>query len=107
LNPPQPFAFAGLYGHWENPGQVPIDSFTIITTNANNKLKPLHDRMPVILSPEDEGFWLDPENRDLDKLKYLLRPRGDEEISLYPVSDRVNSPKNDTEDCIKPIISTS
>jgi len=99
----EPFALAGLFEKWEKEGQMPIHSFTIVTTSANDKLKSIHDRMPVILRSEDEGLWVDPDLKDQTKLKRLLKPYSEEEFSYYPVSELVNSPRNETEECIRPL----
>jgi len=97
-----PFAFAGLWEHWEKPQTPAIDSFTIIVTEANALLKPIHDRMPVILHREDFDSWLDPET-PLGDAKALLRPLEPEAMEAYPVSTRVNSPRNDDPECIAPL----
>ncbi len=97
----EPFAFAGLWETWKKPQGSPLHSFTIVTTQANEKLKTIHDRMPVILHRDDEPTWLDPENSDVEELQSLLRPYDSDEVEAYPVSTRVNSPKNDSPECIK------
>ena len=104
----EPFAFAGLWEHWEpkegqeGEGQEgePIRSFTIIVTGANELLKPIHERMPVILAPEDHERWLAGEP---DEAAELLRPFPAGELRAYPVSTRVNAPKNDDPGCIEPV----
>jgi len=68
----KPFAFAGLWERWDK-GESPIESCTIITTDANELVRPLHDRMPVILQPEDFERWLDPKE-DSGMLQALLQP---------------------------------
>ena len=98
----EPFAFAGLWDLWRDPEGRELASFTIITTEANELLKPIHDRMPVILRPEDEDRWLDPGPTDTAKLAPLLKPYLTEEMEAYDVSTRVNSPKNDDPVCITP-----
>lgn len=72
----EPFAFAGLWESWrprDNPDAAPIHSCTIITTDANELVAPIHDRMPVILAPDDYSAWLDPNFDDLPWLQHLLR----------------------------------
>src|SRR5690606_33355300 len=69
----QPFAFAGLWERWEK-GAEPVESCTIITTDANPFLHDIHDRMPVILPPEQFSVWLDPEFEGYDYLLSLLSP---------------------------------
>jgi putative SOS response-associated peptidase YedK len=68
----EPFAFAGLWSRWDR-GKEPIETCTIITTEANESVEPIHDRMPVILHVEDYECWLDPSSEG-DELKSLLRP---------------------------------
>jgi putative SOS response-associated peptidase YedK len=98
----EPFAFAGLWEHWERDGKV-IDSCTILTTEPNELVKPLHDRMPAILSPSDFGLWLDPKVEKGAELHVLLRPYPAEAMTAYPVSLRVNSPKNNDAGCVAPL----
>ena len=94
-----PFAFAGLWETWRNPQDESIvQSCTIIVTDANTFMKPLHDRMPVILDPADYGKWLDTESTGG---KSLLHPCPSEWLSSYPVSTYVNSPKNNDSRCIQ------
>jgi putative SOS response-associated peptidase YedK len=97
------FALAGLYEHWRDGTGQEIDSCTILVTQANPLIQPVHDRMPVILRPENYAAWLDPHTQDPAILKPLLRPTPSDEIDLYPVSKRVNSPKNDDPQCIAPL----
>jgi putative SOS response-associated peptidase YedK len=97
----EPFAFAGLWDVWDKE-EEPLETFTIITTDNNELIKPLHNRMPVILHQRDEAVWLDPELRDPGKLLPLLKPYPSDEMDMYEVSTIVNSPKNDVPDCIKP-----
>lgn len=97
------FAFAGLWEHWEGEDGKTIESCTIIVTNANELLLPIHDRMPVILAPADYDDWLDSKTAEPDCLLTLLRPYLDKQMTLYPVSQRVNSPKNDDPECIEQI----
>ncbi len=107
----EPFAFAGLWDRWEGQGQgqgqgqrqEPIESCTIITTEPNELARALHDRMPVILRPEDYDRWLDPVATDLKSLEVLLRPFPSELMIAYPVSTLVNKPENDAPECIEPL----
>lgn len=96
------FSLAGLWDRWKDPEGKTTETFTIITTEANELLKPIHDRMPVILTREAEKIWLDPKVTDAERLLPLLRPYPSEEMKTYRVSPKVNSPKNDGPDCIKP-----
>lgn len=90
----QPFMLAGLWERWTR-GPAPLETFSIITTEANELLRPLHDRMPVILADADLDLWLDPQLADLDALYRLLQPADPAGFRARPVSTRVNSPKND------------
>lgn len=96
-----PFAFAGLWEFWRGAGE-PIESCTILTTEANELMRPLHDRMPVILAPESYEAWLDPSNKDTDRLQELLVPEPDGKLVAFPVSKRVNSPSNDDPSLVEP-----
>ncbi len=99
----RPFAFAGLWEHWEGPDAMIIDSCTIITTGPNELTAPLHDRMPVILHPKDYAVWLDPAAEQPSAVRPLLRPYPPDEMSTYPVSTRVNNPSAETPDCAEPL----
>ncbi|MBW2109749.1 MAG: SOS response-associated peptidase [Deltaproteobacteria bacterium] len=97
----RPFAFAGLWDIWQDPQGKEQQTFTIITTGANEIVRPIHDRMPVILKREDEEEWLDPENKKIDRLSSLLKPFPSELMDVYAVSTIVNSTKNDRPECIR------
>lgn len=98
------FAFAGLWDQWTDPGEGhTIHSFTIITTHANDKVRPIHHRMPVILDRSEEDLWLDPGMEDPALLKPLLEPCDPDPMRIHPVSPIVNSPKNDQPECILPL----
>ncbi len=101
------FTMAGLWERWRpegdggsEPGE-PVETFTILTTDANEMLRPLHDRMPVIVAPEDRGVWLDPDAGE-DALLDLLRPAPAAPLGVREVSTRVNSPANDDAACLDP-----
>lgn len=96
----KPFAFAGLWEHWEDPEGTVIESGTILTTVPNDLLRPLHDRMPVILPEENYQLWLDTSMKETRRIQDLLRPYPSEEMEIYPVSTRVNKPANDNPECI-------
>jgi putative SOS response-associated peptidase YedK len=98
----EPFALAGLWERWQEPGGEPIDSCTIITTQANELMRPLHDRMPVILDPDSYDDWLDPRSRDIDALRALLVPYPDEGLIATPVSSYVNNARNEGPKCLAP-----
>lgn len=93
--------FAGLWDHWKGPEGEVIESFSILTTGSNELIRPLHERMPVILNRESKNVWLDPVVTDPVLLKSLCNPYQSELMELYPVSDLVNSPKNDSPECFK------
>jgi putative SOS response-associated peptidase YedK len=102
-----PFAFAGLWEKWtqgstvsggENP--LSIESCTIVTTTANNALRDLHDRMPVIMSPRGYAAWLDTTIEEPAALAHLLTPSADDELVAEPVSTHVNKVANDDPSCI-------
>jgi putative SOS response-associated peptidase YedK len=96
------FAVAGLHEFWPGrDGAAPIASFTIITTEANGLIRPLHDRMPAILHESDYEAWLAPQDRDPAALQALLAPYPAEEMRAYPVSPRVNNAKNDGPELIE------
>lgn len=99
----RPFAFAGLWEHWEGADASVIESCTLLTTQPNNLLQPIHNRMPVILHPKDYDLWLDPEIQEAGRLQSLLQPFSTEEMDAYPVSRWVNSPGNDDPRCIEPL----
>lgn len=96
----QPFAFAGLWEHWQDPKGEAIDSCTILTTEANELLQQIHERMPVILNPKDYDLWLDPTVQKLEQLQQLLQPYSSTAMTSYPVSTKVNKPTNDTPELI-------
>ena len=102
LSNEQPFGFAGLWERWDR-GDEPISSCTILTTEANEQLGPLHDRMPVIVKPEDYARWLDPACERAEELMPLLRPYANDALVALPVSRVVNSPRNDRPECIEPL----
>ncbi len=95
------FALAGLWEHWEGPERV-IESCTILTTAANEIMKPVHDRMPVIIGPENFTRWLDPVESSLEILQTLLRPYPHEKMIAYPVNPIVNKANNNDPLCLLP-----
>ena len=99
----KPFAFAGLWDEWRGPDGQTIRSCTIITTEPNELLATVHDRMPVILPPDAYDEWLDPRTKP-DRLRALLVPYPAEQMKGYPVSPRVNSPANNDPELILPIV---
>ncbi|WP_273845980.1 SOS response-associated peptidase [Rubrobacter calidifluminis] len=97
-----PFAFAGLWESWSG-REGEIRSCTIITTDPNDLLAPIHNRMPVILDPQDYDLWLDISVRDPEVLLPLLAPYEGANLEAYPVSRLVNSPTNDDPACVEPV----
>jgi len=97
------FAFAGLWDQWTNPKGEIIESCTILTTTPNQLLADVHDRMPVIVTPDKYDLWLDPEVEDFEAVREILRPYDAAEMRHYPVSERVNSVQNEDPDCAAPI----
>lgn len=96
------FAFAGLWEHWQSPEGSELETFTIITTDANAKLRPVHDRMPVMLTPEQADRWLDAA-AEPQTLQSLLAPPEEAALELTPVSRMVNTPANDRPECVQPV----
>lgn len=90
----EPFAFAGLWEHWEGKGET-VDSCTIIVTEANELVSAIHDRMPVILPRQSFDAWMDPELKDPGRLQELLKPYPAGLMQARPVSTRVNNARND------------
>ena len=98
------FGLAGLWERWTQPGDgdVVIDTFTIVTTEANAAMRPLHDRMPVILTPEDYGVWLDGATAP-DQVQALVRPCAEALLATRPVSKAVGNVRNNSPELIAPV----
>ena len=103
LKDKQPMALAGLWEHWQGKDGSEIESCTIIVTSGNDLMQNIHDRMPVILPNESWDEWLNTNNTDTQGLQALLTQYPSEEMTAWQVSTVVNSPKHNTEECIKPI----
>ncbi len=99
----EPFGFAGLWESWHSPEGQTLKTCTIITTEPNELLKPIHNRMPVIVPKELEELWLDPLPKVRAELERVLCPYRAEELELFDVSSAVNSPSNDGPECIAPV----
>lgn len=99
----EPFMLGGLWEYWKpkDGKEEPITSFTLITTEANSVLSPVHDRMPVIIDPKDFETWLDPLFQDTEKLKGYLKPYTPSKMKSFPVSIFVNSTRNEGPQCIE------
>jgi len=103
----QPFAFAGLWDRWHNPDDGATESATILTTSPNDLMRPIHDRMPVILPADEYTKWLDPEVKDAKLLEPLLKPCDPADWEAIGVSTYVNTPRHDDERCISPVETTT
>ena len=96
-------AFAGLWESWEGEDETVIESCTILTTEANAFVRPIHNRMPVIVDPGDYDLWLETEPDRTGALARLMRPYSGDRLTAFPISTWVNSPKNDDARCVEPI----
>ena len=102
LKSKKPFGFAGLYESWKDPGGKEIRTCTIITTEANEIVRPIHDRMPVILPEGAEDRWLDPAEGSRERLQAILTPYPAGDMAAFDVTSIVNSAAHDAPDCITP-----
>jgi putative SOS response-associated peptidase YedK len=110
----QPFAMAGLWESWhgekrhdsrsasQGESESPLESCTIITTEANPLASQIHDRMPVILHPSDYRAWLDPANQDVAELARLITTYEGLDLTVRPVNTYVNNARNQGDKCIAP-----
>ncbi len=96
-----PFAFAGLWDVWYSPEGDELKTAAILTTRPNEVVNPIHNRMPVILGPDDYPIWLDPQESTAEQLQPLLAPFPADAMQAYPVSTFVNSPQNNSPQCIQ------
>jgi putative SOS response-associated peptidase YedK len=103
LKSKQPFAFAGLWDLWHSPDGSEVRSCTIITTRPNPMMEAIHNRMPVILHKNYYQDWLAVGEKDPASLQQFLQPYPETEMEAFPVSRAVNSPQNDSPDCILPV----
>lgn len=92
----KPFGFAGLYNQWTSPTGEKICTCVIITTDANDLISHVHDRMPVIVPQDKVDIWLDPDFQNFETLKEIFRPYPSEELEMFPVSSKVNSANVDS-----------
>ena len=97
------FPMAGLWSTFIRPDGTKLHTCTIITTEANELMEKIHDRMPVILDEKSEKEWLNPRNTNLYTLTQLLKPYDSKKMKSYKVSPLVNNASNDLEECIKPV----
>ena len=107
----EPFAFAGLWEVWETkeapPETGPYKSCTIITTDASDSVKDVHNRMPLILNPEFFDEWLNPENKQLDRIEQIMKSGFVSDLKCYPVSKLVNQVGNNKKECMEPLKDSS
>jgi putative SOS response-associated peptidase YedK len=96
----EPMALAGLWEHWQGSDGSVIESCTIIVTSGNELMQPIHDRMPVILSPEKWDIWLDTANINKQGLQTLLTQYPTDEMTAWRVSTQVNSPRHNDRNCV-------
>ena len=111
LSSQEPFAFAGLWEIWTGQDGSELQSCTVITTGPNELMEKLHDRMPVILAPEDYAEWLgngkDADAKEVDRLQHLIRPFDADLMEAFPVSTKVNSPMHEGASLITPLATLS
>jgi putative SOS response-associated peptidase YedK len=100
-------AFAGLLESWQEkdaaPDSEPYRSCAIITTDASDSVRDVHDRMPLILKPDAYGEWLAPENEDAEWMAKVLKTGSVKDLQRYPVSTRVNRVENNSKACLAPL----
>lgn len=98
----EPMGMGGLLEHWQGP-EGDVATFTILTTDANPLMAKIHDRMPVIIRPEDYSAWIDTNLTDVTKIQAMAQPYPERFMEAYPVSRKVNSPQHDSPDLIEPV----
>ncbi len=101
LNSGLPFTFGGIWEIWKQPDGTELKTFSIITTPANSEMTAVHHRMPLVISKNHYQSWLDHSSFDENVLKAIIQSNTKNDFQFYPVSTRVNSPKNNDADCIK------
>jgi putative SOS response-associated peptidase YedK len=99
----EPFAIAGLFEHWRCEDGSLLESCVLLTVPPNDRVRPVHDRMPAILRREDHASWLDPTERDARRVQALLAPWAGRELTLRAVSRLVNRAGHDDPACIEPL----
>jgi len=97
----QTFAFAGIWDQWQRTPDAQVESCAILTTEANELIQPVHERMPVILPPEDFDAWLDPENQKREDIQPMLRAYPADAMEAFAVGDWVNSAAHDGPRCLE------
>jgi putative SOS response-associated peptidase YedK len=102
VNDGELFAFAGLWDRWKGPSGQWLKSCSILTTSPNAVTSAVHDRMPVILDPDNYDLWLDPGMHDMRAVSDMLKPYDARQMRCYPISTRINHAANDDEACSAP-----
>jgi len=103
VNDGELFAFAGLWDRWKDPSGQWIKSCSILTTTPNAVTSPVHDRMPVILDPDNYDLWLDPGMNNVEAASELLKPFDARLMRCYPVNTQINQVANDDEECSRSV----
>jgi len=97
------FALAGLWDQWKSPDGEIIESCTILTTTPNSLVADMHDRMPVIVTPDKYEVWLDPDVNDFDAIRDILKPYDADQMRRYPVSTKLNNSQNEGAESATPV----
>jgi len=97
------FALAGLWDQWKSPDGKIIESCTILTTTPNSLVADMHDRMPVIVTPDKYEVWLDPDVTDFDAIRNILKPHNADLMRRYPVSTKLNNSQNESAESAAPV----
>lgn len=100
LKEDEPMGMGGLLEHWQGP-EGDVMTFSILTTESNPLMAKIHDRMPVIIQPENYEVWLDPNMTDVTRIQLMTKSYPERFLKAYPVSRRVNSPQHDSADLIE------
>ena len=95
LRDPRPIAFAGLWERWKDPAGEMLESCTIVTTDASESIRKIHERMPVVLPEQAWDRWMDPAYTDTEALSKTLGPYDSKALQAWQVSRLVNAPKNE------------
>jgi putative SOS response-associated peptidase YedK len=98
-----PLAFAGLWEHWQDANGNELESCTILVRAADEQVKPVHERMPVIMTPDSFGLWLDIHAQKPQPLETLLAVQQAPELEIYPVGRAVNNPRSDVPSLLEPV----
>ena len=98
-----PFALAGLWEIWHSPEGDELHTCSILTTDANPHIEALHHRMPAIVSQDDRELWLEKSDKTFEDVSHILGPYIGSDLEYHPVSTVVNSPANNTPECIVPL----